>query len=115
MDADEADLAREFSGSVTLTVHDQEEVTLSPDQARPAPPARQPARPLPQTNTQRQCLSIADLSVSEACSVHMHMHPCMVGQCIGGQCSGHVCPGEAIHIVLSGRAGAWRLLPRPSI
>ena len=41
MDADEADLAREFSGSVTLTVHDQEEVTLSPDQARAPSPALQ--------------------------------------------------------------------------
>ena len=34
MDADEADLAREFSGSVTLTLNEQAEVTLSPDQAR---------------------------------------------------------------------------------
>jgi hypothetical protein len=34
VDADEADLAREFSGSVTLTLNEQQEVTLSPDQAR---------------------------------------------------------------------------------
>ena len=33
---DEEDLAREFSGAVRLTVHVQEEVTLTPEQARPA-------------------------------------------------------------------------------
>ena len=32
---DEEDLAREFSGAVRLTVHVQEEVTLTPEQARP--------------------------------------------------------------------------------
>lgn len=32
VDADEEDLAREFSGSVRLTVHEQQDVTLSPDQ-----------------------------------------------------------------------------------
>ncbi len=32
VDADEEDLAREFSGAVRLTVHEQQEVTLSPDQ-----------------------------------------------------------------------------------
>ena len=34
---DEEDLAREFSGAVRLTVHVQEEVTLTPEQASPAP------------------------------------------------------------------------------
>ena len=34
VDADEEDLAREFSGAVRLTVHEQQEVTLSPDQVR---------------------------------------------------------------------------------
>ena len=33
---DEEDLAREFSGAVRLTVHVQEEVTLTPEQASPA-------------------------------------------------------------------------------
>lgn len=32
---DEEDLAREFSGAVRLTVHVQEEVTLTPEQAWP--------------------------------------------------------------------------------
>ena len=32
---DEEDLAREFSGAVRLTVHVQEEVTLTPEQASP--------------------------------------------------------------------------------
>jgi hypothetical protein len=32
VDADEEDLAREFSGSVRLTVHEQQDVTLTPDQ-----------------------------------------------------------------------------------
>lgn len=32
VDADEEDLAREFSGAVRLTVHEQQEVTLTPDQ-----------------------------------------------------------------------------------
>ncbi|EIE20548.1 hypothetical protein COCSUDRAFT_57694 [Coccomyxa subellipsoidea C-169] len=34
VDADEEDLAREFSGAVRLTVHEQREVTLSPDQIK---------------------------------------------------------------------------------
>ncbi|CAL8464934.1 g4469 [Coccomyxa elongata] len=34
VDADEEDLAREFSGAVRLTVHEQQEVTLSPDQIK---------------------------------------------------------------------------------
>lgn len=34
VDADEEDLAREFSGAVRLTVHEQREVTLSPEQVR---------------------------------------------------------------------------------
>ena len=36
MSLDEEDLAREFSGAVRLTVHVQEEVTLTPEQASPA-------------------------------------------------------------------------------
>ena len=32
---DEEDLAREFSGAVRLTVHVQEEVTLTPEQVSP--------------------------------------------------------------------------------
>jgi hypothetical protein len=34
VDADEEDLAREFSGAVRLTVNEQREVTLSPEQVR---------------------------------------------------------------------------------